>query len=157
MAFLRGPPYPRRQQPIARDASINVDDPDNTNGRDVVIRVMRWLAVVPAAVLGSWLGYGLGGVFQLLRQPYYPDFVFPLLQLVPSGVLFSVCGGMTAPGRRVTVAGLLAVLCSVVALQRHILGQSAPGLTNYMHWTAETLGAAIGVVVVYRVVRRDRE
>lgn len=128
---------------------------EGSKRRHVFVYILRWLGVIPAALLAGWLSYGLGGLFTFLREPYYPAFLFPLLFLIPSGALFTICGAMTAPQRRLHVATLLATCCIILSLQRHVLGQRSPGLTNLMHFTGESLGAAIGVLVVYYITRRN--
>jgi hypothetical protein len=149
-------PCPADLREIKMDAA-NPREAKEGKRLNAVIYVMRWLGVVPAAVLGSWLTHGLGGLFIFLREPYYPAFLFPLLFLLPSGAFFTFCGGMTAPQRRLPVATLLAISCILLSLQRHVLGQRGPGLTNFMHFTGESLGVAIGVVVVYYVTTRAEE
>ena len=121
------------------------------------IKVLRWFAVVPAAVLAGWLAHNFGGLFLFLREPFYPQFLFPLAFLIPAGAGFTFVGALTAPSRRIRTAIFLAACCMFLSLQRHIFGQQNPGLTNYMHSTGESLGAAIGVAaVIYLGVRARR-
>jgi hypothetical protein len=117
--------------------------------------VMRWLCVLPVAYFASWLFRGIV-VFLLaslgveLRGTEYPAFLFPLLQTLPSGCAFTFLGALTAPRRRPTAAMVLAAFWILMSLVIHIIGQSSPGLTNYMHATGESLGAVIGVVIISR-------
>ena len=123
--------------------------------------VLRWLAVLPAAMIAWWIS---GGVLSFLpslvgldlRGTVYPTFLFPLLFYLGSGVAFTLVGGLIAPAKRIATSMTLAILCILMSVQVHIMGQSNPGLTNYMHSTGEALGAVIGVGVLYRV-RRSRQ
>ena len=113
------------------------------------INVLRWLCVLPAAYFASWL-FGGVVVFLLsslgieLRGSGYPAFVFPLVQTFPNGVVFTMAGALVAPGRRTATATTLAALFIPMSLVIHIIGQSSPGLTNYMHAIGGSLGALIG-------------
>ncbi len=106
---------------------------------------------MPAAMVSSWL---FAGVFDFLlsrigvdlRGPAYPAFVFPFVQLLPSGLAFSLVGALMASRSRVTTAIILAAICILLSLLQHVIGQSTPGLTNYMHATGESLGALVGVL-----------
>ncbi len=120
------------------------------------IEILRWIAIVPAAVIAGWLFAGVFGFLLSrigidLRGSAYPAFLFPLLQLLPSGLAFTVAGALIAPRSRVIVAIVLAIVCISLSILRHIVGQSSPGLTNYMHVSGELLGAVIGVL--YLAVR----
>jgi hypothetical protein len=119
---------------------------------------LRWILFVPAAVVASWLGAGVGSVFVFTRNPGYAEFLFPLLFLLPSGVAFTLVGAMVAPRYRVAIAICLAAWCSIQSLCVHIITQPSPGLTNYMHATGQTLGSVIGVAsVLYFVIRARLE
>lgn len=113
------------------------------------INVLRWLCVLPAAYFASWL-FGGAVVFLLsslgieVRGSGYPAFVFPLLQTFPAGVAFTMVGAFVAPRKRTATATTLAALFIPMSLVIHIIGQSSPGLTNYMHATGGSLGALIG-------------
>jgi hypothetical protein len=126
------------------------------------IEVLRWVAVLPTACFASWVfGGAMGFLLSLLRVelrgPGYPEFLFPLQQLLPSGTAFALVGALVAPRLRLVTAAALAAFCILMSVQIHIVGQSNPGLTNYMHSTGESLGAVIGVVVVVYLVRRSRQ
>lgn len=115
--------------------------------------LLRWLVVLPAAIIGWWLSGGALAVLPSLvgidlRGSGYPKFLFPLLFYLSSGVVFTLVGGLIAPAKRPVTATGLAVLLILLSIQIHILGQPNPGLTNYMHCTGEALGAAIGVAVI---------
>ena len=124
------------------------------------VTASRWLAVLPAAFVASRLVSGL--VFALmtsigidLRGPDYPAFLFPLLQLLPNGFAFTAVGALVAPTRRSTTATTLAVLYALMSHLIHIVLPSNPGLTNYMHFTGASLGAVIGIAVVFRFTQKQ--
>ena len=109
---------------------------------------LRWLAILPASLLASWLGRSVGGLFLFLRNPGYPEYLFPLMFLLPSGLAFTFVGAFVAPGYRLAIAICLTALCIIQSLCIHILMQEHPGLTNYMHTIGESLGAMLGVAVL---------
>lgn len=126
------------------------------------IEVVRWLCVLPAAYFASWLfGSAVVFLFSLvgaeLRGSGYPAFLFPLLQTLPSGIAFTLVGALVAPSRQTATATLLATLFIPMSLVIHILGQSNPGLTNYMHAIGGSLGAVSGVAVVLYLGVRARK
>lgn len=116
---------------------------------------LRWLSIVPAAVLGGWLGRTFGIVFLFLRAPVYPDFLFPLLSLLPSGLAFTLVGTLLAPRHRNVVAICLAACCVILSLFVHICSQAHPGLVNYMHSTGQSLGAMLGLALT--VIRLSKQ
>jgi len=113
--------------------------------------IVRWLAVVPAAYFFSWSLRGVGPAFLSLggmidlRGPGYPSVLFPLVYYLPSGAAFTLTGALIAPRARRIIASILATSCAGLSLLRHVILHPNPGLTNYMHATGESLGAAIGV------------
>ena len=135
---------------------------DGQRTRSKAIEVLRWVGVIPAAWLASWVLQGsgsfilsLGGMLDL-RGPNYPAFLFPLLFYLSSGAAFSFVGAMTAPRLRIAAGVILAAFCICLSCMVHIFTQKNAGLTNYMHATGEALGAVIGVAVVACLVRRER-
>lgn len=137
----------------------NVNESESTAGIARRTKLLRWLGVLPAGVIAGWFFAGsvdflISLVGVELRNSAFPAFVFPLVQLLPSGMAFTVAGALTAPNRRTTTASILAALCILMALQIHVLGQSNPGLTNYMHSAGQSLGALIGIGVTEYLVRR---
>lgn len=122
------------------------------------VTASRWLAVLPAAFVASRCVSGL--VFALmtsigidLRGPGYAAFLFPLLQLLPNSIAFTVVGTLAAPSRRSATATTLAVLCVVMSLMIHVILPSNRGLANYIHFAGASLGALIGIAVVSKVTR----
>ena len=121
-----------------------------------------WLFVLPAAFIASRLVHGAGD-FVLstmgldLRAPGYPKFLFPLQQLLPSGVAFVLAGAWMAPSRRQATVIALVVLGISSSWLIHVVTQSAPGLTNFMHATGESLGLVIGATVASYLDRSRRK
>ena len=113
--------------------------------------LLRWLAVIPCAYLAHGLLQGLGfALFSFLRGPGYPEFLFPLLQYLPSGVAMVFVGAMIAPSWKVVTSIGLAVLLLPLMWVVHVFGQSSPGLTNYMHATGDSIGLLVGVALIIR-------
>ena len=105
---------------------------------------------------GGWLGNQLSGLFIFLRSPIFPEFLFPLLFLVPRGLGWTLGGALIAPRRRIVPASVLAVVCLSLSVNRHILTQRELDLTRYMHATGESLGALTKVVIVAYLVMRPK-
>ncbi len=117
---------------------------------------LRWLFVLPAALLASWSIHGAGNVLLstvglYLRGPSYPEFLFPLQQLLPSGIVFVLAGTWMAPSRRQVAVIALVVLGLSLSWLIHVITQPAPGLTNFMHATGDSLGLVIGAAVVWHL------
>lgn len=127
------------------------------NDSSTSLSLLRWLGIVPAALLAGWLGHRFGSLFHFLRNPAYPEYLFPLLFLVPSGLAFTFVGAIVAPRYRVVTVICLTALCIIQSLCIHILTQPNRGLVNYMHSLGESLGALLGVAaVVWYRVRQSR-
>lgn len=121
---------------------------------------LRWLFVLPAAFLASWLVHGVGdfllsGLGLDLRTPGYPKFLFPLQQLFPSGIAFVLAGAWVAPSRRRVAVITLVILGISSSWLIHVIAQSAPGLTNFMHATGESFGLVFGAAVAWHLDRRS--
>ena len=109
---------------------------------------LRWLAVIPAALIGGWLGRSCGAVFNVLRDVGGVEHVVPFLVLLPGGLGFTLAGALVAPRRRRTIAVGLAVLSVGQTLLVHLLLPMRLGRVNYLHAAGECLGAMAGVMLV---------
>lgn len=118
--------------------------------------LLRWLIMIPTSLLAGWLGRSLGGLFLFLRNPGYPEYLFPLMFLLPSGLVFTVAGAFVAPRYRIAVAIGLTALCMMQSFGIHILMQSTPGLVNYMHSIGESLGSTLGAILTTFLVWKSR-
>ena len=121
--------------------------------------LLRWLGVLPCAYLAHWLLQGGGfALFSFLRGPGYPEFLFPLLQYLPSGFVLTFAGATVAPSRKVAVSIGLAVAWLPLVWLTHVFGQSSVGLVNYMHATGDSLGQVAGVsLTVLRIFQSQHE
>lgn len=114
------------------------------------ITVARWLCFLPAGFLASWL---FGGVLTFLllalgvelRSAYYPVFLFPLLQTLPSGLAFTLVGSQIAPRPRILTASILALICAAISLWIHVISQPAPGVVNVAHAAGDAAGGLLGI------------
>lgn len=115
---------------------------------------MRWICILPAAVLGglvakyafglvAWLALGRGGGVSGSEVAYY---LRVLLYYLPKEAAFVVVGAAVAPRRRGMVAVALAVVAIALSLLVHVAGQANPGTVNYTHFATESAGALLGAV-----------
>jgi hypothetical protein len=118
---------------------------------------LRWIAFLPAAWLGGVL-FALAGqlvgraVLQLLAPDASPLYLLQLTHvLIASG--FVVTGALVAPRRQVTVALALAGVRVFLSLLIHVLGQSNPGILNYIDFGLETFGAVAGSALIFGLRR----
>jgi hypothetical protein len=112
---------------------------------------LRWLAVFPAAILAGWVtyyGFGLAGV---VGAGFVGEEVAYSLRLLlfyaPKNAAFVIVGAAISP-RPLPTAIVLAILSIALSLLIHILGQQSVGMTNYLHLTAESAGALLGIVFI---------
>lgn len=136
-----------------REHNVTEGDPpiiDNSEApdREPVPDWLRWLAVIPAALIGGWLGRGCGAVFNVLRDVGGVEHVVPFFVLLPGGLGFTIAGALVAPRRRRTIAVGLAVLSVGQTLLVHLLLPTRLGRVNYLHAVGECLGAIAGVMLV---------
>ncbi|MFO0819144.1 MAG: hypothetical protein U1A77_14455 [Pirellulales bacterium] len=109
----------------------------------------RWLAVIPMALVGRWLGRVCGGAFFMLRDVDGMADLVSLFSLMPSSFGFTLAGALVAPRFRLRVAMVLAVSCSGLAVLSHLLLPLRVGRSNYLHAAGESLGA-VGAVLICR-------
>ncbi|HEY3963633.1 MAG TPA: hypothetical protein VGM05_03685 [Planctomycetaceae bacterium] len=127
------------------------------------IEALRWLCVLPAAVLGQLVvDFLAAAAFSLTRDlvAAIPDdsatasfaSAIPggsaimaagrlLLQYLTPKLAFTVAGAMMAPRHQASTAMLLALVGFVHSVWVH-------GLTNWLHVSAETAGLVLGTVFI---------
>jgi hypothetical protein len=114
--------------------------------------ILRWIAVLPAAILASWVTYYVLGMASMVIAGLIGDEASFYLRLVlvyaPKNAAF-VLGGSAVSPRSVHTAIVLAIVAVALSLVIHILGQQRVGAVNYLHFTLESIGALLGVVVAY--------
>lgn len=124
---------------------------------------MRWICILPAAVLGGLAArYAFGLVAWLLASgragsPPAFDAVYYLrlvLYYLPKEAAFVAAGALVAPRRRGMVAFVLAAVAIALSFVVHIAGQANPGSLNYTHFGTESAGAALGAACLLYVERR---
>jgi hypothetical protein len=126
-------------------------------GRGKLIEVLRWLCVLPAAVLvdnatqfavdaavqiASYVGLGI------LRDSIIVYFLSVLLDYVLPKSAFVVAGAKMAPRYQRATAIVLALLGFSFSLMTHVISQHLAGrrlgIHNYTHLFAETAGVLGG-------------
>lgn len=83
------------------------------------INIIRWVLVLPVALLGSCAGFGIG--FLLLQLPFHLGWlannstipVFILSALPP--ILFLILGTITAPSRKIMTIYVLYTIGAIIA------------------------------------------
>ncbi len=118
--------------------------------------ILRWLAVIPVAILAGYVvDFALGAVCAVAAQflsASATHYLRLLLCYAPKNAAFVFAGATVSPWP-VPTAIVLATAAIVISLLVHILGQRTPGLTNYLHFAAETIGALLGIVAIYAAAR----
>lgn len=121
--------------------------------------ILRWLAVIPVAILAGCVVHFLLGTVCAIAAQFLSTSVTHYLRLLlcyaPKNAAFVFAGATLSP-RPVPTAIVLATAAIVISLLTHIISQRTVGLTNYLHFAAETVGALLGVVAIYvapRVLR----
>jgi hypothetical protein len=124
--------------------------------REKAIEWLRWVCVLPAAVLCSVAVQFIAGMVGRLAvfewgTPAESTFVRYLLLLfrVPMEAGFVVAGAKTAPRGRLVTAIVLAAARVLMSLIVHIVRQSNPGVVNYTHFAAESLGSVLGLTYIF--------
>jgi len=112
----------------------------STDDRPAVTRthtLLRWLAVLPAAILAGWIAHFAFGLLSLavasVLSESAANYARLLLYYAPKDAAFVIVGARVAP-RPLATAVVLAVAAMAVSLLVHILGQSTVGVTNYLHF-----------------------
>jgi hypothetical protein len=136
--------------------------------REKRIQILRWLCVLPAAALaefvvhwivGSVLRVAVSAVPGALGESIVAD-SFMVLYLAPATAAFVVVGAKVSPRRQFETAIALAVLGILLSLATHVIvqlfGGNRVGFRNYMHFTAEAVGAIGGAAYVFVQARRNR-
>ena len=130
-------------------------NPTSSPVKQKVIRWLRWVCVLPAAVVGSLAAQFIAGMLGRLavsawESPAESTFVSYLLLLlhIPKEAGFVVAGAKLAPRGRLRTAIVLAVVRVLLSLIVHIVGQTRPGVVNYTHFAVESTGSALGLAYI---------
>jgi hypothetical protein len=131
--------------------------------------VLRWLCVLPTAVLGRIVAQLiLGAVVQVAHYGGWNNlgdsriayWLGVLLYYVPREMVFVIAGAMMSPRYQKTTATGLAALAVFLSLMTHVVGQHLTrnhvGLVNYTHFVAESAGALGGAAYILLQVWRNR-
>lgn len=120
------------------------------------IELLRWICVLPAAGVGGAAVQSLGrNVNRFVLSGWGAQsgssvpFSLQLCVYAFSAAAFVLAGGWMAPRCRVQTALVMAILGTVLSLLKHILLQAHPGVVNYLHLSAETLGGVVAAVWMF--------
>lgn len=124
--------------------------------REKTVELLRWICVVPAAVIGGFAARYLGSIVgRFAIYGWGPvsesniGFSILLFVYAISSAAFVLAGAFTAPRNRRIAALVLAIAGTLLSLLTHVLSQPHPGMVNYLHLAAETAGAALSVPYVF--------
>jgi|GEM_PF-4147745 len=106
-------------------------------------------------VMGSILRFAIAAGWYTPGEWGWSFLVAVVLMYIPKEWVFVVAGAWVAPRSPRTTASVLAVVTGVISLLTHLLMQQHVGWVNWMHFTAELMGAALGVLCVATWTRRE--
>ncbi len=125
------------------------------------VEVLRWIGVLPAAVLVDIAARYLGSLVARFAIAAWGAeresnlvFSIQLLAYAFAGSGFVLAAAFTAPRSRRFTAVVMAIAWTLLSLFTHVLTQSHPGPTNYWHLAAETAGAVVAIAYVWYVERK---
>jgi hypothetical protein len=117
---------------------------------------LRWLLVLPVAILAAYVAHFVIGMAAWLVLGSYASvqstgiyYLRLLLFYAPKEAAFVIAGAKVAPRGHLATAFGLAAIAILISLIVHVLGQQSVGVTNYTHFTAESAGAIFGVAFMY--------
>lgn len=114
---------------------------------------LRWICVLPAAVLGTIFARTLAGTLWRLLFFNSESVIASwtrLLVYAVAGAAFVLAGALVAPRNRGTTAVILALAFALLSLLTHVISQDHPGTTNFLHLAAETAGAALAIAHFFK-------
>lgn len=128
--------------------------------------ILRWLCVLPAAILAQLaVRYAVGVVAQSAGWRTDNDLspsslVLLFLAYALPAVAFVIAGAKTAPRYVMATSIGLALLGLLLSLMTHLVGQhlagNRVGIVNYMHFFAESAGFLAGATVLALGTRKNR-
>jgi hypothetical protein len=137
-------------------------------GRGKLIEVLRWLCVLPAALLAhSALELVVDAAVQIARfggwgifgDSHIAYLVRLFLFYVSPKAAFVIAGAKTAPRYQTATAIVLTVLGFLFSLLTHVISQQHAGrrvgITNYTHLLAESAGLLVAAAYIVLEVRRN--
>ena len=137
------------------------------SSREKRMEIVRWLCVLPAAVLADFaVSFVVGTIVRSgglkIRGESSIAYWFVLVLTYGSPkAAFVAAGAKTAPRRPVAIAVVLTVIGFCLSLMTHVVGQhlagNRVGATNYAHLFAETAGLICGTTcIIYRAGQHRR-
>jgi len=110
------------------------------------IELLRWFAVLPAAMLGGLVASIIADVVIGLAS----DGILKILIIeIPKGATGVIAGAKTAPRCRVPTALVLAALWIFLSVMIHLLLRSPLGWSNYMAVIVAAVAAVGAVAFIY--------
>jgi hypothetical protein len=138
-------------------------------GRGKLIEVLRWLGVLPAAVIADVATQFVGdAVVQIARNVgwnilgtsnFANALILFLFYLTPTSA-FVIAGAKTAPRHQRATAIVLTLLGILFSLLTHVISQHffagrRLGIVNYLHLCTESAGLVAGAAYILSRRRRN--
>jgi hypothetical protein len=130
------------------------------NTSEKCLELLRWVCVVPAAVLAGMAPRYLASLLMppALAQPpgmppatvpYFQRYYLPYLVGFVMAAAFVIVGARTAPRRRVPVAIMLAGLWMLFSFIIHVLPHLGHGPQHYRHFYVAVLSATVAAANIW--------
>jgi hypothetical protein len=138
--------------------------------RERSIEVLRWLGVLPAAVLAHFAArFALGSVVLLASHAAWgfddstiAYYLKVILYYLPPKSAFVIAGAKMAPRHQRATTIALTVVGVIFSLMTHVVGQhlagNRVGIVNYTHFVAESAGVLVGAgYILLKIGRASRD
>lgn len=112
-----------------------------------IINCLKWIGVLPAALLGMLVGYAFSFIFSsIFNFGMAPSWIIKLSSNFISGALFVFSGTMIAPIAKKIVSIVLCTLYIVIVIVSACFAFYNES-TNIIEWSFYTVASAVGAVV----------
>ena len=123
-------------------------------GKEKTIELLRWVCVLPVAMLGGFGAFCIAGVVKSFGS--FGGIVNILITQFPIGTAIVLAGAITAPRFRLATACCLAVPWVLVSYIIHVQQQRAHGaVPEYFPGVIAALATAAAVVYIFLKARKS--
>lgn len=112
-----------------------------------IIKTLKWIAVIPAALLGMFVGYLFSFIFSsIFNFGMAPAWIIKLTSNFVSGALFVLSGTFIAPSAKKIVSVVLCTLYIVIAIISAFLALYNKN-ERMLEWIFYTICSIVGSIV----------